>query len=132
MPLCTIDLASLSFARMIWYLFVMLQIVLLAPIIFFWVVGRVRKKNEIIDCFSATAALFYMRCFHPSDVQDIDDADPARDQRGLKAFESYYERQFGWQRTVLPTVLLAALSGGLLYMAARAAMDWNQQQKLEG
>jgi uncharacterized membrane protein len=120
-----------SFPTVIWYLFVLLQFLLLCPILMFWSIGWNRRKREILDCLSPTARLYYMRAFHASEIEHVAEGSPKETEQASKAFESYYDLQFGRRRMVLPVLLLLALSIGLLYPTARSAIDWHSGNTLD-
>src|SRR5262245_2788115 len=182
-----------GFIEVMWLIYAVLLLLLLAPIFYFLNFGWHNRRKDVLNSFSEAAAVRYLQCFQRSQsieqvravqkaevevsqdlikldalqavvdagykrasalAKDGKDAEAAqakaeavaadgqaRDAEGearasvtqraiayqnaLKAFEAYFDTQFGRRRFIVPIALLLLFAILLLFLCARSAIRWH-------
>ncbi len=136
--------------------FVLVFILLLAPIVCFLYHGWPLRRNDILNNFTGATAAHYLRCFHRSESLEVLAnvegskahlqaaqaagtaavdaalaAVEAEEDKALEKFKAYYGTQFGRHRFFLPLLLLLALAALGLELIASSVLAWIQTGNTE-
>ncbi len=116
------SLQELSFCVVIGVVFVLLFLLLLAPILSFLRYGRCNRRCDILNSFTEATAQYYAQCFHRADApQAFGTADAPS---ALDWFKRYYDKQFGVPKFLAGLLLFVALSACGLYLVAVSVVQW--------
>ena len=105
---------------------VFLFVMLMGPVVAYLMAGLRARRNEIMAGMDANSIRLYFRQFQPGTLQDrMRNVVVVEGKRAeATAFETYYKSQFGGKHFMLPTLLLALVSGILLEWSALSVEDW--------
>lgn len=108
---------------LVWICLGLLFVLLLSLPIMFLYIGWERRRRHIVDGFTEAAIKAYFHAFHPRS----DDAQIPIKER----FENYYNAEIGRRRFVWPLLLLAAVTGTVLYWSAPSLSDLLQYETVD-
>jgi hypothetical protein len=98
-------------------IYVLLMVLLIAPVVVYLVHGWHSRKQDILHGFKPAAAVSYFKRFHAS-ILDVNEGNAAT------KLEQFYTRQFGRRLFTLPLLLLLGVAGCLLLLVELTVMEW--------
>ena len=116
------SLPELSFCMVIGVVFVLLFLLLLAPILSFLWYGRHNRRSDILNSFTEATAKYYARCFHRSEAPAV--FGTSAQNNALAWFKRYFDKQFGVPKFLAGLLLFVALSACGLYLVAVSVVQW--------
>jgi hypothetical protein len=117
----------IGWQTVIWVLYALLLILLVAPALVFLIHGWASRRDDILDSLSPEAALAYLKCFHASE-----DIASLTGKQALEWISRFYRTQFGRGLFVAPLLICLGFGGGLLYVCAITAVEWLMHGALTG